>query len=145
MLQDITQSCIITDGTATITKTWYGGGIVLYTIDWLSSALGQAVILLPKIDGYIARLVFNPDGGGTQPDDQHDIVINDLDSLDVSAGKGTNLSNTTTTSVSVFTTDGTFASRYCVCGTLTVSISGAGELNGGIIRIYIEQVQGFQV
>ncbi len=83
-------------------------------------------------DGVLERVVFVPDSGDTQPDNLYDVVVNDADSHDVLAGLGANLSNAATATKTH--ADGLGA----VAGSkLTLSVSGAGSANGGIVNIYL--------
>lgn len=109
------------------------------TIAWTSSTGGSysgTVIL----NGVLLGVTFKPDSGGTQPTDLYDVVINDSLSVDILAGLGANLSNSTTTTKCpmIAATDGTTttASYRPLAGSHTVSVSNAGSAKGGTIQIY---------
>ena len=100
---------------------------------WASDTAGAASATTSnKYSGVIVRAIFTPDGGGTQPTDAYDVVINDADGYDLLNGLGANLSNAATVQKTM--NDGL---TYMLGSTLAFSISNAGETKGGIITLYI--------
>ena len=113
-----------------------------YTLAWVSTA-GGAVSgnETGYISGEILRVVFKPDGGGTQPTDLYDVTLLDDAGFDVLAGQGANLSNANTTNVcpGVPMKDGTTTSvrPQIVDDTLELQVSNAGSAKGGTIYLYV--------
>ena len=81
--------------------------------------------------GKILALATVPGTGGTQPDDNYDVVANDNNSLDVLMGGGANRDETNTEYVLSTSLGAVVASQ------LTVSITNAGNSNTGTVYIYI--------
>lgn len=107
----------------------------IYKIDytWASSSAGAASETTSySYNAQPMRVIFDPDGGATQPTDQYDVVINDDDGYDILHGLGANLSN----SANVYKTNsdgmGAFMSTK-----LTFSVSNAGDTKGGRIVLYL--------
>ncbi len=105
------------------------------TFDWVSDASTGAVSgnLSKALSGVIERVTFVPEGGGTQPDNLYDVVLNDVEGFDVLNGKGANLSESATTSVAIALTGGQMAFD----DRLDLVIANAGNSNGGKVIIYI--------
>ena len=101
--------------------------------DWLSTDAGVVTSSTTyAYDGLLERVVFDPDAGGTLPDDGYDVTITDPDGNDVLAGLGANLSQAAT--VVKVHSDGLTA----VAGQkLTLNIAAAGDANGGIVIVYL--------
>jgi hypothetical protein len=62
--------------------------------DWLSDAAGDAD--QESVEVYNGELLFaayTPDGGGTQPTNLYDVVVNDADGVDILGGDGIDKSN----------------------------------------------------
>lgn len=109
-------------------------------LDWLSSAAGAVNGTLTKaLSGQLLRVVFIPDGGGTQPTDSYDLVLNDEDGVDVLAALGANLSNVNTTQVVPGVTNGTAGNwaPMAVDGTLELQVTNAGNAKGGQVILYV--------
>lgn len=108
------------------------------TFDWLSSSGGAADATTKKIVGQILRVGFTPDGGGTQPSLNYDVVINDEQSIDVLQGLGANLSNVTATNVVPVVTNGTAGNMApaVITDILTLAVTNAGNAKGGEIAIW---------
>lgn len=129
----------VTSGTLTITPLGLSGRLQQYTLDWLSDAAGKVVATTFQINGTIERLVYKPDTGGTTPDDDYAITLTDADSVDVLNGTGAQLNDTGTSNTVTTVTNGTTPLPFATAGQLTLSITGAGAANGGIIRIYFRR------
>lgn len=108
------------------------------TFDWQSDAAGAVSGLLSDaVSGELLRVVFKPDGGGTQPTDLYDVTLLDEDGFDVLQGKGANLSNVTATNVTPLVGDGaTTNQRVALDGVLELRVAAAGNAKGGIVTIY---------
>ena len=108
-------------------------------LDWLSDASGDCTGNTVALSGQILRVVFVPDSGGTAPTNLYDVVLNDADSLDVLAGLGANLSNTTSTQVVPVVTNGTAGNMapMAVDGILSLAVSNGGNAKGGQVILYM--------
>jgi len=109
--------------------------------DWLSDAAGAVSgILSDPVNGEIEKVVFVPDGGGTQPSDLYDVTLLDEDGFDVLAGQGANLSNVNKSQVcpGIPLKDGatTSVKKGIVNGTLQLVVTNAGNAKGGIVYLY---------
>ena len=106
--------------------------------DWLSSSGGAADAISKKIIGQILRVGFTPDGGGLQPTDQYDVVINDEQSIDILQGLGGNLSNVTATDAVPVVTNGTAGNMApaVVSDILTLAVTNAGDAKAGEVAIW---------
>lgn len=80
--------------------------------------------------GEVVRFVAAPDGGGTQPTDNFDMVLNDEDGYDILAGNGANLSNAAATTVA--TGLGAIANDK-----IAISASNMGSAKGATFYVYI--------
>lgn len=131
------QAQTVTSGSLTLTVDGSGvkdGALQMATLDWLSDASGNVVATTNKIEGTLERFVFIPDDGATSPTANYDVVVNDVNSIDVLSSKGANLSQSATTQHNTF--DASAVLPMACKGTLTLSITNAGNANGGVIRIY---------
>src|SRR5689334_18450439 len=81
----------------TTTLAPYQGGppVRRYTLAWTSHTDGSVHINTDPILGESVRVEFVPGAGGTQPTDLYDMVLLDTAGIDVLAGQGANLSNST--------------------------------------------------
>lgn len=103
------------------------------SFDWLCTAGGDVNSILTKsVSGLILRFVFEPDGGGTQPDDGYTVTCLDEDGLDVFAGDGAGLTNAASVQVIPIFTNG-----IAVQGTLELVVTNAGNEEGGQVFIYM--------
>jgi len=101
--------------------------------DWLSTDLGVVTSATTKAyDGLLERVVFDPDGGGTQPTNAYDVTITDPDGNDVLAGLGADLSNAATV-VKVHSNGLTAVAGQV----LTLNITNAGDAKGGLVIVYL--------
>ena len=118
-------------GTVTTTETTHPS-VKRVQWDWLSTAGGAAGDTTTSYyNGRVISAVFEPDGGGTQPTDLYDVVVNDADGYDVLAGKGANLSN----AASVYAME---ANLSAVSESkLTLAVTNAGNAKGGKVTLYI--------
>ncbi len=127
-------------GSITVTSTAQNGYFNRTSVAWVCDASGAVSGLSFGLAGTIAKVQFKPDAGGTQPTDQYDMTIMDAAGVDILAGQGANLSNTTATSIvpGVPLKDGTTTSTtLCVVAdALTPSITNAGNAKGGTIIFY---------
>ena len=93
--------------------------------------------------GIIERVTIIPDTGATVPVGAYDMTLDDVDDVDMLAGKGANLTSNTTISVIAGMLPfgaGKMASTnlmpYSVSSKLTLEITNAGSERGGVVRIY---------
>jgi hypothetical protein len=106
---------------------------------WTSSAGGavSGIPTLEKIAGEMLRVVFIPGSGGVQPTDAYDVTLLDDDGLDVLAGKGANLSNSSASTICPLVGDGTTTVRPCaIDGNLTLVVANAGNAKQGTVKLY---------
>jgi len=120
-------------GTVTTTEETIGR-ISKVKFVWTSSAGGAAdATTTGYYTGSIIRVVQIPDGGGTQPTNAYDIVVNDNDSADVLLGLGANLSNAANTDKVASDKLGVVANSQ-----LTLAVTNAGNAKGGKTILYIQ-------
>lgn len=124
---------------ATIAQvTGSASGITKVTIPWTSSAGGsytEAILLT----GFLVQVEFVP--GATTPTAAYDITIPNANSIDVLAGTGANLSETTATRKCpcVTATDGTNSSvvPFYLDGSHTFTVANAGNAKNGTVTLWI--------
>lgn len=105
------------------------------TFDWTSDASGDVNgVLSAGLSGIIYRITFIPDGGGTQPSNLYDVVLNETDGFDVLNAKGANLSNVTSTTVGPALTGGEMAIEDSA---FDLVVTNAGNAKGGKVILYI--------
>lgn len=98
--------------------------------DWLSTDGGAVSSTTSNsYDGTIEAVLIVPDTGGTAPDDLFDITLTDGVN-DLLFDQGLNLSNAANTAI--LTNLGSIASKF-----VTLTVSNAGDANGGIVYVYI--------
>lgn len=130
----------VTSGSLTKTEIGAPGSFRCYTIDWLSDASGNCTADITGVQGEIMRFTVNPDDGATSPTNAYDMTLKDRDGVDILAGLGANLSNSTALSRVPLTGDGTTTTqRFVTLGTLSLAITNAGAANGGILRVYVKR------
>lgn len=111
------------------------------TISWTSNATGEVTATITGIQGELLRAAYKPAVGAASPSNAYDLVITDDDGVDVLAGTGANLSNTTATTKSCMATAS--SSGYvpmAVAGGLTFTLTNAGASNQGTVRLYFRRV-----
>ncbi|MHA1225269.1 MAG: hypothetical protein ACTSPV_00835 [Candidatus Hodarchaeales archaeon] len=112
------------------------------TFDWTSDSSGNVSGIKSKtLSGEITRMVFIPDSGATQPSDGYDAVLLDENGVDILAGQGTNLSNSSTDIV-VGGVEITYGANSTIIPVviddqLELQISNAGDSKGGKVIIYM--------
>lgn len=93
------------------------------------------------ISGTILKVQFIPGSGGDQPTNAYDVTLTDTAGIDVLAGQGADLSNSTPTSVipGVPLKDGTTTSvGPCVVNDpLTLVVANAGSVKSGTVVLYV--------
>lgn len=132
-------------GTAVITSANGTGRsaspVQRYDIAWTSDASdGTWSVTTPPING-VPEFFFKPGAGGTQPTNGYAVTVKNDVGVDLLAGQGTGLSNTTASALcsSVPCKDGTTTTPVpgYVSGMLTVAGSGCGNGKTGTIVILI--------
>lgn len=131
-------------GTVTESRTGEGAPsfVKRIVLAWLSDASGDVNGNASRgVNGEIVCVEFKPDGGGTQPSSLYDVTLTDAAGVDVLAGQGANLSNSTATAVvpGVPFKDGTTTStaKRHVNDALTLVVTNAGNAKGGQVILYI--------
>lgn len=126
-------------GAGTLTETATPAavhGLNRIEYDWTSDASGDVSGIEKNIYGYLLRVSFIPDSGGTQPSDYYDIELQDSDDIDLLNGAGANLSQTTSTTMAP-TIQGD--SIPVVMGAIELVVSNAGDSKGGTVVIYFQE------
>jgi hypothetical protein len=121
-------------GTVTVTEERVGS-VKKILFDWLSENGGANAGKAQKTttyayNGTVARAVFVPDSGGTQPTDEYDVTVTDADGIDVLDGLGANLSNAATVTKSA-------GLGLVANDTLTLNVTNAGNAKGGTVTLFL--------
>ena len=106
--------------------------VALVALSWTSDASGNVSgNLTDWLVGELLRACFIPGTGGAEPSDGYAATVLDSSGLDILAGQGATLSNTSTTHVcpAVLMTDGAHATcrPMVINDKLDLVISGAGN------------------
>jgi len=129
-------------GSITVTSAKVGP-IRKWTIAWVSDASGDVNVDARAYGrGWIEQIKYEPDGGGTQPTNAYDLVMNDAGAEDVFTGTGANLSNSAGTYLVPMIGDGTTTDREIFIDgeDLDLVVSNAGNAKGGTIYLYVREV-----
>lgn len=119
-------------GTVTITEQ-DAFSVKRIHFDWLSAAGGAADgTTTKKYNGVIWRVVWIPDAGGTAPDPNYDVVVNDDDGADILDGAGADRSQTAIEQLTPILGIGAVAQSK-----LTLGVTNAGAAKGGTVIVYI--------
>jgi hypothetical protein len=119
-------------GTVTTTEQRHKP-VKVITFDWLSSTAGAAdATTTYSHNGLIWKVEFIPDSGGTIPDDLYDVQVQDAAGTDLLDGGGSDLPQASTEVLG-----GVLAPVSAVDSKLTLAVTNAGSLNGGIVKVYI--------
>lgn len=119
-------------GTVTISEITHPS-IKKIVFTWTSGDDGKAdVTTVQYYTGRVLYAVQIPDGGGTQPSDQYDVTVSDVDGIDVLKGLGANLSNAAATYKA--DSDGLGA---VVESKLTLAVTNAGNAKGGKTILFL--------
>jgi len=120
-------------------------GVRVIEWDWLSDAAGACdattagTAVVEGVTGTVIGLHAVPETGATIPDDDYDVVVNDAQGVDVLNGDGTDLPQGNT-SVENYRTPVDFQNAAPITiadQKLTLVVSGGGDTQGGVIRLYI--------
>jgi hypothetical protein len=120
-----------------------GRPVQRYTIVWTSSAGGavSGTATGDYISGQLVRVVFIPGTAGVQPSNNYSVQLTDSNGLDILAGQGASLSNSTTTNISpgMKDSDGTNVGIVpaAIDDQLTPVVSAAGNAKQGTVVLYI--------
>lgn len=128
-------------GVANNNESLFGFPIRKYTLSLTSDASGNVSgNNTSRLSGTIVRVTFDPDGTDV-PTSNYDLVLNDENGVDVLAGQGANLSDTTSTSVipGIPFKDGTTTSvgPMVIDGELTPVASNMGNAKKTKIILYL--------
>lgn len=134
-------------GTLTLNERSGGGAsqsVEMLEYTWTSDSSGDVSDEeTAHIDGIVANVVFVPESGGDQPDNNYDVTILDEKDIDILSGRGADLSNTTATRIApaVERHDGTTAGlgEVVVSEPLEITVANAGDTKKGIVRLYIRR------
>lgn len=114
------------------------------SLAWTSDASGDVNgTATDYISGMIARVVFVPGTGGSEPTNLYDVTLRaySSDGIDLLAGQGANLANNANTHVcpGVPLKDGTTTSvtPIFVDDTLELVVANAGNAKSGTVVLYI--------
>lgn len=128
-------------GSIEVTTTYLGGGVTEYSVDWTSDASGDVTEnTFAAKRGRLMRVIFVPDGGGTQPSDNYDVTLLDENGIDLLGGLGANRSNATKSHLPLpdATSGGSAAGMsFIPAQSLTPTVNNAGNAKGGVIKIYV--------
>jgi len=130
-------------GSIVITHTQEGQyGIERVSLAWTSTAGGAVSDILTGIlHGILTNVEFIPGSGGTQPSAAYDITLLDANLVDVLAGRGANLSNTTGKRITPASErhDGTTAGLgdVVVSEPLQLVVANAGDSKTGTVVLYL--------
>jgi hypothetical protein len=114
-----------------------------YSLAWTSDASGNVsgIPTVNVISGSIERVVFVPGTGGVEPTDLYDVTLLDSHGIDVLAGQGANLSQSSASHIKpgVPMKDGTTTSTapIAVDEVLTLAVSAAGNAKSGTVILYV--------
>lgn len=125
-------------GSITLTTADLGGGVTKYSIAWTSDASGNVngtPIALKR--GRLLQVKFVPTNGGTQPSNDYGVTLLDADGVDVLAGKGASLANTTASIAVPVVSSVTPAFIDPTLGNFTPTVSAAGNVTNGRIDLYV--------
>ena len=112
-------------------------GLLCGTITWLTSAGAECSGTISLIQGTIERVLFVPDSGDSQPDNEHTITLKDGDGLDVFGGAGVGLSDTTVSTVLM--TGETPMLPVATTGLLTLEVLNAGAAHAGTVKVFFRR------
>lgn len=126
------------DAIVTVTEERLGHTVRKKLISWTAdTGDGSVPNTVLGIRGWVFMAVTNPDGTKV-PDDNYDIVLNDVDGFDVMGGTLANRSSTTTQQAFPILVGTTYGMRF-VDGKLTFVLSGNTDTDAaGTLAIYYE-------
>lgn len=118
-----------------------GTDIVKHTFEWESDADGDASVQSGAVvSGRIERVVFVPSASAV-PTAAYDVTLTDADGINVLGGQGSDLSETTASSVCPGTAlkDGTTVGVVptVVDSILTLNVENAGNTKAGKVVVYV--------
>lgn len=125
-------------GSITLTTADLGGGVTKYSIAWTSDASGNVngtPIALKR--GRLLQVKFVPTNGGTQPSNDYGVTLLDADGVDVLAGKGASLANTTASIAVPVVSSVSPAFIDPTLGNFTPTVFAAGNVTNGRIDLYV--------
>jgi hypothetical protein len=124
-------------GTLGVSRAQVNGNLQRVTLTWTSTA-GGAVSGNPFSvpTGQLVQVKFVPGAGGTQPTDLYDVTLVDGDGVDVLAGLGANLSQSTASIVAPRAS--TNAAPFLIdATTLDLVVANAGSAKSGTVTLWI--------
>jgi len=133
-----------TSGTSTITWTTYERADrtrapwKLWMLDWASNSDGIYQVTTDQIQGRLAWLVTDPDGGGTKPSDNYDVTVS-IAGLDVLGGSGADRDDTNIEPLYAFGPGSGNEGNPLIIGEVTITVDNAGNAKGGLIYLAVEE------
>jgi hypothetical protein len=124
-------------GSIAATVTDIGGGITKYSLAWTSDASGNVnanPIALKR--GRIQQVKFVPTNGGVQPSANYNVTLPDADGVDLLAGKGATLSNTTAT-LAIPVVSAVIAGFVEPQAAINLTVTAAGVTTNGRVDLFI--------
>lgn len=126
----------------TVTETFYNlSPVKKLHLDWLSNASGAASLDTTPVNGLLVRAIIKHDAGGTAPSASYAIVCNDVDGQDVlrraSSGVVASVSSAIDYCPTIVDQSSTAAGPVAVDGKLSLSVTSAGNANGGELILYL--------
>jgi hypothetical protein len=119
------------------------GSIERVDLAWTSAADGTGALAIADLVGPLIQVEFSPGTGGVQPTNGYSLTLTDSAGVDILAGQGAALSNTTGSrkSPGVTITDGTNNGPMIpvLFGAHTLNISGAGNAKQGILTLFLRK------
>lgn len=130
---------LVTDSTRY--KDTDGAGLVLVKLTWVSASDGTVdLTTTEKFHGQIEQVITIPDGGGTAPTDQYDVIIAGATSgADLLNGAGSDRS-ATLTELKTYVSASSGKMGWFFNEALNLNIANAGDSNGGIIYLIINNL-----
>jgi hypothetical protein len=125
-------------GAIAVTTSDLGAGITKYSIAWTSDAAGNVNTTSFAIKrGHLLQVKFVPTNGGAQPTNNYVATLPDADGVDLLAGKGAALSNTTSTIAAPVPTGGVAPIFAEANAAIVPTVSGAGNATNGRIDLFV--------
>jgi hypothetical protein len=124
-------------GSVTVTTSRYTTGWTKYKLEWTSDAAGAVSGTTFGVKaGVLLQMEHVPGSAGDQPTDAYDVTILDTGSVDVLAGTGANLSNST--GAAVVPVISTYFRRTLDAGDLELRVANAGNVKKGTISLLVQ-------
>src|SRR5579872_527361 len=123
-------------GSIVVTTSDLGGGVTKYSIAWTSDASGNVngnPLALKR--GHLLQVKFAP--GSPTPSASYNVTLPDADGVDLLAGKGATLSNTTSTFAQPTPTGGNSPMFIEPQAAINLTVTAAGATTQGRVDLFI--------